>query len=620
LGLGSAATQATSAFAPLNGSSLVPLVNLPIIPFSQTSGVQPALTYTPQNAAAANTNNAGIGNCPSGQFATGTAAGVTQPCATPSGTGGGTAGALLASNNLSDLASASTARTNLGLGSAATQATTAFDASGAAAAAVTAIPVSGSGQTNPALLSVSDRTAFSLKQAALGFTPENVANKGVAGGYAALNSSSLVALANIPVIPFSQTSGVQAALSYTPQNAATADSNNAGIGNCPAGQFATGTAAGTTQPCATPAGTSGSVKLPLNTNYALSTNNTVGGGAPFTWLYNQSTFAGTVDTQSAQGYNICLAGSQCVSSEPAFFWGMEDKYLVSGTNYMEAYLQYQPTAQGASRPIFIQINRDNNTVSDFELNTDTGVGFHSWANNAQEWALMNPTSFSMLGTPTQTTDTAAVIRGQNGKFGSLRLDNGTTGFQVASVSDNVNIWEFDLPGQSNWISYNNTQTVFGGSNDFTGAASTFEAPAGSSRTAVIIKQAANDPQPILAFQNSAAVQGADVLPSGAFQTVAYEGIGALPALSFSTGSGSMGTSSTNAAGFITSTTAGPITFTLTWASSFAYPHRAVCTFTDESTLTDVIHTTQTLAPTVTTLTATGTTANGDIISYSCNGY
>ncbi|HEY1833865.1 MAG TPA: hypothetical protein VGG08_05465 [Solirubrobacteraceae bacterium] len=53
------------------------------------------------------------------------------------GSGGG-GGALLKASNLSDLASASTARTNLGLGTAATQPSSAFDAAGAAAAAAAA--------------------------------------------------------------------------------------------------------------------------------------------------------------------------------------------------------------------------------------------------------------------------------------------------------------------------------------------------------------------------------------------------------------------------------------------------------------------------------------------------
>ena len=50
----------------------------------------------------------------------------------------------------------------------------------------------------------------------LGFTPENTANKGAAGGYAPLSVSSQVPLTNLPTIPYAQTSGVQASLGFTP--------------------------------------------------------------------------------------------------------------------------------------------------------------------------------------------------------------------------------------------------------------------------------------------------------------------------------------------------------------------------------------------------------------------
>ena len=99
-----------------------------------------------------------------------------------------------------------------------------YDTSGAAAVAVAAIPVSGVGQSQPALISVADRTAFAAKQAALGFTPENSANKGAVSGYAPLNGSSVVPLTNLPTIPYSQTSGVQATLTFTGNGTKTASS------------------------------------------------------------------------------------------------------------------------------------------------------------------------------------------------------------------------------------------------------------------------------------------------------------------------------------------------------------------------------------------------------------
>lgn len=78
------------------------------------------------------------------------------------------AGALLAANNLTDLADTATARVNLGLGTAATQAATAFDAAGAATtaqataeatAAADATTKAGTAQTNAITAAAADATA-----------------------------------------------------------------------------------------------------------------------------------------------------------------------------------------------------------------------------------------------------------------------------------------------------------------------------------------------------------------------------------------------------------------------------------------------------------------------------
>jgi hypothetical protein len=490
-------TAGASSMAQLNQALSAPSLNATAIQGNPFKAGTPAASQTY------------IWNAATNQFELGTVS-------------GGGVGALVATNNLSDLASASAARTNLGLGTAATQPATAFDASGVATAAVSGIPVSGAGQTNPALLSAADRTAFAAKQAALGFTPENSANKGVASGYAPLNASSQVPLANLPTIPFSQISGAQAALGYTAQNAAIANANNAGIGNCPTGQFATGTASGATQPCATPPAGTGSSTLPLNTNYALSTANTPGGGAPFTLLFNEHPYTSgattTVDTQMGMGYNVCTSGTQCVSSEPAWFWGVEDKYLVSGVNYNEMYWQYQPTANGATRPIFVQVNRDTNNINDFELNSDpaVGIGFHRWDNNGVEWALMKGNEFSVLGYTGQTADTKILARGQSGFFGSLLLDNGTTGFAIQSVSDNANIWQLNMPNLTNWMQYNNTKTSIGGSGDFPGGATvSIEPPASSTNPVLSLKQAASDTANLLNLYSSAGTLLGNISSTGA---------------------------------------------------------------------------------------------------------
>jgi hypothetical protein len=64
--------------------------------------------------------------------------------------GGGSVGALLAANNLSDVQNPATSRSNLGLGTAATQASSAFDAAGLAAAAQSAAATDATTKANAA--------------------------------------------------------------------------------------------------------------------------------------------------------------------------------------------------------------------------------------------------------------------------------------------------------------------------------------------------------------------------------------------------------------------------------------------------------------------------------------
>lgn len=88
------------------------------------------------------------------------------------------------------------------------------------------------GSGTPSVAAPSDVTA------ALGFFPENSANKGAANGYAPLNSSAAVPLTSLPVIPYAQTSGVQASLGYTAENTANKGAASGYAGLDPAAHLA----------------------------------------------------------------------------------------------------------------------------------------------------------------------------------------------------------------------------------------------------------------------------------------------------------------------------------------------------------------------------------------------
>lgn len=250
--------------------------------------------------------------------------------------------------------------------------------------------------------------------------------------------------------------------------------------------------------------TNGALIFPIGQNApiasAVTASGTVGGhavgGGLFQLNVDPQSYTGTdttlIDDQMSLGYNRCMNGTSCISSEPAWFMGWEHNYCVPSNScttnlFNEWYMQFQPTPNGASRPIFVQVHRDptciaaqNCIINDFELNSDPviGIGFHDWSANGSLWAKINATNFTINGNSSQSGLSLIQCTGLNSQGCEFNFTNGTVGYRGYPVTSTI--WEFDMLGVSNWMQYNNTKTSLGGAAAYLGNATfTVEAASGT---------------------------------------------------------------------------------------------------------------------------------------------
>lgn len=287
------------------------------------------LGFTPQNAAVANSSNDALGAAATAQSAAQTYTQTYASNASNLSTGTVSAGLIpLLNQNTTGQAGTAVALAATPTTCSSGQAPTGVLANGNATGCAAIV----AGATTPAVSSLlkGNGSANGVVAAVPNTDYLPVASPTITGT-ATFNGTPLgtLALANAPASGLVASNGttlgtatasqINSVLGYTPQNAATANANNAGIGNCTSGQYATGTAAGFTPPCAQP-----------NYSQLAGTNPAAAGAAlgltavqPTT---QQSQFATSIPTSAP--YTPCVQGT----SPNLTFSGIP--YVCSGTAYV----------------------------------------------------------------------------------------------------------------------------------------------------------------------------------------------------------------------------------------------------------------------------------------------
>lgn len=126
---------------------------------------------------------------------------------------------------------------------------------------------------------------------------------------------------------------------------------------------------------------------------------------PFQMVIGGTTFNTTWDTVMYLGYNVADGGGRSLTSEPAFYWAVEQDYNDGTKHNIESYFEFV-SSDGTflRRPIFFQFNRSTNAlensvirVNNLQLTdwtTSTETVFASWNKNSlslKGWTALDTT-------------------------------------------------------------------------------------------------------------------------------------------------------------------------------------------------------------------------------------
>lgn len=182
--------------------------------------------------------------------------------------------------------------------------------------------------------------------------------------------------------------------------------------------------------------------------------------APFAWEISGAEFNGTWDTVMLMGYNVQGAGGRIVSSEPAFYWAIEQDYEPNpDVHWVEAYWHWSHPTGGEKRPIFWRFDRSTGDMVGFDIRHN-GISFNDWGNDAQVMTIAPKSAFiDQKGHASQTTDGGIYLGAQNGKTVSLTMNGAHGAFQIGSLASNQ--WYISASGTIMQLSPN--RVMIGGS-------------------------------------------------------------------------------------------------------------------------------------------------------------